>query len=334
MNVQRILFVNSLDADYLEDLTFAGLTEILGADNVISYPTNHHYYYSKYQYPKNIGQCRPMFRYILDRLNISNQLKRFEFDAIVLGSVKKDSCVSFLRLIETMPKRIPLIFLDGGDRHEVGGDAIRENFVSLFNDVTRRVKFDIIFKRECLISFQYESNVIPFPFSFKAPVYEMQKKKYDVVFWAVESDPIRSKALDLVRDRFDCTSNGTAAGQTFRHYRRKGKYFLEELSASKIVYNFKGVGWDTLRYWEVPGVGSFMISGEPKIQIPNNFQHGKHLVFCKDDLSDLLSLTEYYLRNEHERVSIAKSGYQHLQQHHTYRKRAEYFLDVLRSHKF
>ena len=89
--IKRILFINSLQFDYLEDLTFAGLTELLGAENVVSYPTNYHYYFSKYPYPKNIGQCRRPRDYFSDRFNAKKRLKQFDFDAVVIGSTKHDA---------------------------------------------------------------------------------------------------------------------------------------------------------------------------------------------------------------------------------------------------
>ena len=328
--IQRILFINSLQFDYLEDLLFGGLTELLGPDNVVSLPLNYHYYFSKYQYPKNIGQCRPPLRYLLDRLALKEKLRRFEFDAVVIGSTKEDAFKSYLMIEEKIPKGIPIMYIDGGDWPEIGGDAIREQYTSVFEEVIHRRAINLIFKREYLLDRQYEKNVFPLPFSFKPARHWTNGtvKKYDVVFWAVESDPLRKTILKLIQDKYDCKENGSVQGQTFRNYRRHGTFFLQELSSSKIAYNFKGAGWDTLRYWEIPGVASFMISGLPRIKIPNNFNDREHAVFCKDDASDLLSLTDYYLTHEREREEIAKNGSKHVQQFHTYTKRAQYFLDV------
>ena len=328
--IGKILFINSRHVDYLEDLTFAGLTELLGADNVVSYPVNYHYYFSKYQYPKNIGQCRNPLQYISDRLNLKKRLQHFEFDAVVIGSTKEDVFTFYLGIEQMLPKGIPLIYLDGGDRSEIGGDADREHYAELRDKIFRLRHIDIIFKREYLVDRQYEPHVFPLPFSFRPASYPQNglNKKYDVVFWAVESDPIRTKALELISNKYDCATNGTVTGQTFKHYRRHGKYFLEELSSAKIGYNFRGIGWDTLRYWEIPGVSTMMISGKPNIAIPDNFIHGEHAVFCKNDLSDLISLTDYYLNHPDERESIAKKGTRHVQQYHTYVKRAQYLLDI------
>ncbi len=328
--IGRILFINSQQVDYLEDLAFAGLTELLGAENVISYPVNYHYYFSKYQYPKNIGQCRKPLQYFSDQINLKKRLQQFEFDAVVIGSTKEDVFSFYLEIEKILPKGIPLIYLDGGDRPEIGGDADREHFTQLCDAVFQQRHIDIIFKREYLVDAVYEKHVFPLPFSFKPDSFHRNglPKKYDVVFWAVESDPLRTQALELIQDKYDCRKNGSVTGQTFRNYKRHGKYFLEELSSAKIGYNFRGVGWDTLRYWEIPGVATMMISGKPRISIPNNFINNEHAVFCKDDLSDLTSLTDYYLNHTDEHDSIAQNGMRHVEQHHTYLKRAQYMLDI------
>ena len=252
----------------------------------------------------------------------------------MIGSTKEDSFSSYLQIADELPKGIPIVYIDGGDLPEVGGDATRMNFAPAFDAFWRKREVHLVFKRECLVGKTYDARVFPLRFGF-CPVdfiSRVSRKQYQVVFWAVESDPIRTKALQLVEDRYDCKQNGTATGQVFKRYKRRGKFFLEELSSSKIAYNFKGVGWDTLRYWEVPGVASFMISGVPRIRIPNNLNNKEHAAFCKDDLSDLLALTDYYLMHDAEREEIARNGADHIRRHHTFTERAKYFLDICNEH--
>ena len=73
-----------------------------------------------------------------------------------------------------------------------------------------------------------------------------------------------------------------------------------------------------------------MISGKPGIVIPDDFESGKHALFCTDDLSDLEDMTNYYLRHEKEREAIAAEGKKHLLKYHLPERRAEYILDVIR----
>jgi spore maturation protein CgeB len=109
-----------------------------------------------------------------------------------------------------------------------------------------------------------------------------------------------------------------------KKYKRKGLFYLQELARCKIGLNFRGAGWDTLRYWEIPALGGFMISQRPQIMIENNYIDGEEIVFCKDDLSDLIELCEYYLEHEDERKRIANNSKKKTEAYHTDTQRALY----------
>jgi spore maturation protein CgeB len=222
-----------------------------------------------------------------------------------------------------------VLFLDGGDFSDIGGDLTRLNVPELYQKAVARREFNLVLKREMLIDKQYEQNVIPYPFSVnfdRMPRMVDKKFQYDVSFWAVESDPIRTKALSLLEDKFDCRENGTVKNQVFKKYKRKGTRYLLELQRCRIVLNFKGVGWDTLRYWEVPGLSTFMISQQPHINIPNNFEHEKEVIFCNDELTDLVDLCSYYLKQDLKRDTLARAAYLKAKQFHSNEARAKYLL--------
>jgi len=326
----KILFINSHSPDYVEDQLFSALTEIYGKDSVTPFPLNYRYYIKRKPYPLDMGRCRTAFGYLVDRLTIQKKLKAFDYDYIILGSTKRDVFEKFSDIREAIPAGLPLIYIDGGDFPEVGGDASRLKFRSLYDDVVRQHKFSHIFKREYIIGKQYPDNVHPFPMAFKPQSINITgEKKYEVTCWCVESDPIRTRALTLLEDLYDCRENGTTLSQTFKNYRRKGLAYLEDLGRSRISCNFRGVGWDTLRYWEIPAVGALMVSQKPGIDIPDNFVHGEHVIFCKDDLSDLTSLLDYYLVHDDEASEISASAKAFLMKNHTHIRRAEYFIEKI-----
>jgi hypothetical protein len=330
----RLLFINSLKADYVEDQLVAGLTETLGKESVSLFPVNKNYYYSRRPYPRNMGVCRNLADFVKERVSIGRQLRQFDFDAVVIGSIKRDTFLHLESIQDYLPKGIPVILIDGGDWPEIGGDAKRMQFEDLYTKLIGPLNVALVFKREYLQDKHYASNVIPFPMAFSAPRnFHKQRERYDVTCWCVESHESRTRALAILEDRYDCRANGTVRGQTFRNYKRKGNKYLEELSASRIACNFRGVGWDTLRYWEIPGVQSLMISSKPRIVIPENFTNEKHVLYCNDDLSDLTDKIDYYLKQEDERKALAQAGHQHLMQHHTYLNRAQTFIDTLSEHK-
>lgn len=256
---------------------------------------------------------------------------------MIVGSAKPETFTEYLKIIDQIPPETKTIFVDGGDFSDIGGDLRRLKCPELYTKAIEKRPFDLIFKREYLLNGEYPRNVFPFPFSVNfermpAPLsiygHQAAKYKYEVSFWAVESHPIRSQALGLIENKFDCRDNGTHRQQIFKKYRRKGQFYLEELQRCKITLNFRGVGWDTLRYWEVPGVGGFMISQRPQILIPFDFEHGKEVVFCKDDLSDLIDLCSYYLKYEDKRIAIAKAALRKAHAYHSTLARARTLIEL------
>jgi hypothetical protein len=287
----KILYICSTRFDYLQDLTYAGLVKVLCKDNVVDYPWNPKFNLPIKSYPKNLG-----FKYISFRFPIVNNFK--EIDFVILASAKKDALATYLKILPLL-KNKPILFLDGGDFSEIGGDFYRHHCGDLYEAAIKQRPFDIILKREYISSLHNaHANIFPFPFSFPynitLPPLSESLKKYDVSFWGQQNPVIRTNALNLLAGKYDCNQNGTTLDQNFKTYKRKGLFYLKEISRCKIVLNFRGLGWDTMRYWEVPATGTFMISQEPKISISNNFESGKHLVWCSDSLDDLIDFLRVF----------------------------------------
>jgi hypothetical protein len=323
----KILFINSHSADYVQDLTYSGLVKKLGKSNVVDVKWNKKFHINYKKYPKNLGFVKnSLFASLLNRFTSS-------YDAVFVGASKVDCFEQYIQIAPHIDKNTPVIFIDGGDGYGIGSDLTVYGYPELYEKSQKVRPFDYIFKREYLLSNVYAENVFPLQISFRLdrlPILP-DEKIYDVSFWAVETGgDIRTRVLNLLEDKFDCSENGTKRNQKFSKYSRKGEFYLQELKRCKIVLNFRGGGWDTMRYWEVPAVGSLMISQKPQIDIPNNFEDKKHVVFCKDDLSDLVELCEYYLEHEDEREQIASAGKEHLEKFHTDLNRVEYILEKAR----
>lgn len=321
----KILFINSHSADYVQDLTYSGLVKMFGRNNVIDFKWNQKYHLPYKKYPKNLGYTsNTIFSSIKSRFS-------FKFDVVFIGASKVDCFETYLSIIDKISGDVPVIFIDGGDQSKIGFDLSIYERPELYNAAISKRKFDFIFKREYLIDREYDNNIAPLPMSFN---YNRLPSlpghfKYDVSFWAVESFPVRTEALKLLEDKFDCMANGTYRNQKFSKYKRKGDYYLQELSACKIVLNFRGGGWDTLRYWEVPAIGGFMITQKPRIEIPHNYVDEKHVVYCNDNLDNLIDLSEYYLKHEDKRLEIARNALNHTKNHHTDVKRVEYIFNKI-----
>lgn len=331
----KILYINTSTADYVQDFTYTGLVKKFGLSNVIDYRWNKKYHIPYKKYPKNAGYVEgslftSLFNSFVKSINFS------EIDYVFIGSCKAETFEAYLEVAHKIPKKTPVIFIEGGDGEIIGADLINYNNGALYNRALELRPFDFIFKREYLENDTYEPNVAPLPISFNYDRLPLLPNdyKYDVSFWAVESDPLRTKALDMLENMYDCKENGTTRNQKFSKYKRKGSFYLQELASTKISINIRGGGWDTMRYWETPAVGAFMLSQRPQIVIPNNFEHEKEVVFFKDDLSDLKELCDYYLKNEAKREQIAKAGLAKMKAFHTDEKRVDFIFDVIKKGRF
>ena len=327
--VPRILFINSHEPDYLQDLSYSGLQKLFGPEAVYCYPFNKAYAYPVRKYPRNLG-----FNHMQWVLPYQPKPDPSRFDFVFIGSCKPLAFEAYLSLAEKIPANVPVVFIDGGDYPAIGGDMARLHGEHLYKQALSLRPFSLIFKRELLRQTYPEhraAHIHPLPFSFNysylphLPVPE----KYQVSFWAVESDPVRTHALDLLQNRFDCRENGTVRNQVFKKYKRKGLKYLAELAACRITLNLRGGGWDTMRYWEAPAVGSLMISGRPAIEIPDNFIENEEVIFCADDLSDLVPLCEQYLADTQARNRIAAAGARKAALKHSDLSRAEYMAGLL-----
>jgi hypothetical protein len=323
----NILYLNTTKSDYSQDILYAGLRKRSDI-SLYEYPFNKYYHLPIKKYPRNLGyRSGGLLKALLGAVPWGT------IDVVVIAGCSPGIGDLYLKLKSRLRSGTPLVFVDGGDWEAIGGDFQRMSAGDAFERLQAARPFDLVFKREMIIGKEYPQNTRPFPFGFnleRVPRTLPQQKKYDVSFWAVESHPIRTDVLRIMEDRFDCRSNGSTMNQEFSKYKRKGAYYLQELAACRIVLNFRGAGWDTLRYWETPAVGAFMLSQQPGIVIPDNFRQGQEAVFCKDDLSDLVELCRYYLDHETERETIAKHGAEWLRKYHSEDARAAYFLGEIR----
>jgi len=321
----KTLFINSHSADYVQDLTYSGLVKVLGKDKVVDYRWNKKYHVPYKKYPKNLGYTPgSLFSSLFNR-------RLDDIDLLIVGASKVDCFETYIEVADRIPASVTTVFVDGGDRSDIGEDLTIYGRPELYQQALAKRPFDIVFKREYNLDRRYDDNVYPLPISFNMDRLPgiPAGYRYDVSFWAVETDPIRTHALELLEDKYDCEQNGTVRNQKFSKYKRKGQFYLQELAQCRIVLNFRGGGWDTMRYWEVPAVGTFMMTQKPGILIPDDFVAGRDVVHVDNDLEQLIDLCDYYLKHEAEREKIAASGRDHLLRYHTDVARAEFLLSKL-----
>ena len=322
----KILYIDRPKSEYVQEFLYTGLCKVLGTENIIEYPWNIRMHFNHRPYPKNLS------KFSISNLygSLKAQLQK-DYDVVIVASCNPYTINKYYEIMDKIDESIPRVFIDSGDFPKLAGDLDRLGGRDIYEKIITKKPFDLIFKREYILDEVYPSNVYPLPMCFNYDLMPELKNeyKYDVAFWAVETAKIRSDALDLLQDKFDCASNGTVRNQVMKKYKRKGAFYLQEIASAKIGLNFRGGGWDTLRFWELTGMGCFVISQKLNIAIEPPFIDKEEIVYCKDDLSDLVELCEYYLEHEEERERIAKNARLKVEQYHTDVARAQFVLDMI-----
>lgn len=84
-----------------------------------------------------------------------------------------------------------------------------------------------------------------------------------------------------------------------------------------------------LRVWDVLGSGGFLLTNY-QAELPEYLELGKDFV-CFEDIYQMKELTDYYLKHEQERQSIALHGYETVKDHHSYEVRVKEMLSLFRT---
>jgi len=357
----RILFLTDDALDYASDPLYAGLSRVLGNEQVVDYP-----YKRSFHDPEAHLWClaqRPGRRY--SREEIVGLLRERAFDLVCLASFRQESIEECARLYGQGPFP-PMVFVDGED-----GAHLRHDVLGRF-PIRAYFKRDYVWKMGSRLrdlgalawTFRGDhalfERTVPLPVSLvmeTLPDCGRAKKEIDVSYRGRASHPRRVKAVELLSTmegvRF---SGGVYASPDDRAYKLKHgaverlrtkvldggpapeadrqkkqtpDEYYREIAASKIAVALRGGGLTaSLRYFEIAGLGTMLLSDRPETLIPNDFEDRRHAVFCRPDLGDLEELVRYYLREEKERAAITAEGRAHLLKYHTCERRAEYFLDV------
>jgi len=112
------------------------------------------------------------------------------------------------------------------------------------------------------------------------------------------------------------------------HRNAYGKEMVDLFNRARIVLNIHAEdALDTeTRIFEALGSGAFVLTERLSTESP--FEDGRQLVEA-DSVDDLIEKALYFLREEDERTTIARQGYEEAQAKHTYTHRAEEIAQVL-----
>jgi hypothetical protein len=323
-----ILYLCHSGVDYLQDGLYHGLVSLLGKDRVVDWPRQARFHEPVATTVPNLGffsqaePARPRTNWGLRR-----QLRGGRFGIVVVAAGRKKAFAVWRDVMEAC-RHLPAVFVDGGDHVELAGQLAWERKVRLRKAVLSRRSFDLVFKREHRGPETNNPKILPISFCLPENYFQMkqpQPKTREVAFWGGSSSASRAVAIGKLRGirDFECNSS----------LQFHDRDYLRELAATKVCLSFWGGGDDTLRYWEIPCVGTLLVAQKPRSPVPNNFIHHKEAIFVQDDLSDLVEQVNYYCDHDDERGKIAQAGRNKLLQYHTTTARAQYFLNSLNERK-
>lgn len=358
----NILYLTPDHLDYLSDQLYSGLCQVLGWESVVDFPYKSHYHDPTLTTPYILQT--PGRRY--ESGEILELLRNRSFDLVVLSAIRPMPLDTMKRLRDHVPLP-PAILVDGDDGPDIQTDLFNQYHCRLY--FKREYRWSggphLRDRWERWRWFGLNRDLVSrtYPLQFSAVVEALpsqhgRDKDVDVSFFGLASHRQRIRALQVLREANDLRVEGRVfAEPTTRQSKLvqgllpvlqaklrgdpyatpedcRGKQTVEEyfatLRRSKIGLSVRGAGFDTLRYWEVVASKTLLISEPPSIYIPNNFEHGKHAVFCRPDFSDLVELVRTYVRDDKEREAVAAAGYDHLMKYHTCAQRANQVLDVCR----
>lgn len=108
----------------------------------------------------------------------------------------------------------------------------------------------------------------------------------------------------------------------------RNESYLQQLNNSRASISIPGGGFDTLRFWEILGQGSLLISKRIAIEMPFPLKEGVHYV-AFDTLDELEKILKWLYANPDDADKIRRSGHEFAMKHHTSDARAKYFLDIM-----
>lgn len=106
--------------------------------------------------------------------------------------------------------------------------------------------------------------------------------------------------------------------------------YRERMRRSKIGISVSGAGYDTLRFWEIPGYGAVLMALDisTKLFIRNGFEAGRNCV-CFQNMSTLIERCRNIVSEKKLWITLRKSADQCVKTHHSTTHRAMEMLEMI-----
>jgi len=311
----RVLMVlNDGRPHYGLDVLYDGLCAALGDECVVEFPWKPTLHGGS---PQDAEQTYARYPCLFDRPGepigldaVLERLRRGLFDCVIYGDLERTIEATAVRRIMEAASDLPLFLVDQQDDPHFNLPAVLEYL--------GRPAAAAYFKRELLHCVDFGPHTYPLPFAYPASRIprEVAGERARPLFWAGHRQfGLRRLYLERIE---------AMQGWDLRHGYLPEDY-TRQLLASRIGLSLFGVGFDTIRYWEIPAHGALLLAERVPIRIPHDFEDGRTAVLF-DDLEDLQRKLAHYLAHEDEARTIAAAGHVHLERYHTGEARARQML--------
>lgn len=133
------------------------------------------------------------------------------------------------------------------------------------------------------------------------------------------AEDVRRKALGILNRQTLFSFEG---GHKIVRYSR----FLKEVARSRICIDLPGNGDLCLRLVDYLAVGACIIGPRHHNILHVPLENDRHIIYAKDDLSDLLDLCRYYLDHEEKRINLCRSSMDFFDRYLHRQQLAAYYL--------
>lgn len=335
MAIKNVLLCAHPENDFMQQVIWKGLVQVLGNDHVAVLPNIEHFrgrpdaWYilqdGKQGYTGTPSHLLPEPDTSWTRERIYDRIG--DFDLMILCSPRSYALASFDAIRQMSIPKPPLVIINGED---YGWSQVDE-------EMQRRFTPKAYFKRELT---EPRKGVYPLPFASFVdafPAVDDTVKRYSVFCvlgntWPARMDLLRRLAAMRIPDAYIGTDSGAPVwGEPIAEQLRSMLSFpeyIQGVAQSKISVTMRGFGRDSLHMWEQSPWNTCLFYADPGLVMPHPFVDRVHAVQYAEDGTNLESALEYYLTHDEERQSIAAAGKAHALQYHTTKARAEYLLNI------
>lgn len=347
---RKVLHVDAREGgDWGQDLLHAGLVKYLGPARVIDFP----YHFKHREQVPLAFDGNPEHDWGLERrtLGYTPENHRVSFysdeeirDELRQGNIRMifiderdESYELYLRLRANFFD-VPVVVVAGHDRFwnkspEFVANRYGKNLEMMFLDNWRPEYGELGKKgiKACIYSWSINFDHYWTP-------NRNQEKIYDISFMGYNSHPDRARIVDHILSKWGHLKlklDLERTPDTMRSYVRKSDYF-DVMARSKVCLNLRGAAENgkTLRFYEIPYVGSCMLTQDSGADHPYEFTPGHKAVYFKD-LKELdEKITWLFEKTNNPRwVDIARNGHDWAMAFHTVEARIKYMFAVINGNR-